>query len=540
MRISFGLAAVLAFAAVPAFSLPAFPGAEGYGSETVGGRGGQVIEVTNLNAGGTGSFRAALETAGPRIIVFRVGGIIDLPYDTEIGITEPYLTVAGQTAPGDGICIRGGAIGVRTNDVIIRGLRVRPGDDYSHSDPDFDGPDGLKCSGSTSDHDRVRNVIFDHCSISWAIDENFSLWYPLHDITVQYCIISEALACTGLHTEGGVVQCHSMGFLTGPDVTNVSIHHNLLAHNENRNALIRDNNTIEWINNVIYDWNAQSTQIGSYDMAGADHGPTYIDFIGNYYKQGPSAKNCLDNGRPERHGITLDIAGVYAGSLFYMEDNIGPHREDGTGDEWLVAGGPQGYCDTPPDPSLKSETPVVSRRVSTIHTAFEAFDVVLDNVGASFNRDAVDTRVVQEVRDGTGMIPDSVADVGGYPSYSGAAAPEDSDHDGMPDEWESERELDPNSASDAADDRDGDGYTNVEEYINCIITPEYCVPTAAAAPRVMLRQSAVGREAAVVFDTRGRALARTRIGTGPLPAGVYVVRPVDGSSCAWKMVISGR
>src|SRR5215471_8426758 len=261
--------AICSFAAAAACALdiPAFPGAEGFGARTPGGRGGKVIAVTNLNDSGPGSFRAACEAEGCRIIVFRVGGIIDLK--SELDVKEPYLTVAAQTAPGDGICLRSFNFLVSTHDVIVRYLRSRPG---ISSGKEVDAM-GVGSGG--------HNVIFDHCSATWAIDENLSPSGSISNITVQWCIISEALNHS-IHHKGP----HGYGSLVRA-VGGVSLHHNLWAHNAARNPRLGDNYgappwpTFDVRNNVIYDYGGIAS-----GMTG-DH--LSANYVGNYIRPGPSS-----------------------------------------------------------------------------------------------------------------------------------------------------------------------------------------------------------------------------------------------------------
>lgn len=406
----------------------AFPGAEGFGAFSTGGRGGQIIEVTNLDSDGAGSFRRACEEQGPRIVIFRVGGTILI--DRDIEIEHPYITIAGQSAPGGGICLRGGALRIATHDVIIRGLRIRVGDDPGGPDPGNRDGLGIADSG-TPPHD----IIIDHCSISWAVDENISLWYEAHDITFQWCIISEGLN-NSIHPEGS----HSMGMLLGSrNVRNVSVHHNLFAHNMDRSARMREDVEIEFINNVVYDWQYNATRTQS-----------NTNIIGNVYKVG--------RGWTGGKGIKVqDVPGIRV----YVHDNIGPGRPHNSGDDWLAVTG---------DSLHRADTPVAA--VSGIRTddVETLLPLVLDNAGAlAPQRDAVDQRVVQSVIDSTGNFIDSPAQVGGWPALSPGTPPADADHDGMPDEWEMVRGLNPADPADASLDRDGDGYTNVEEYLNALL-----------------------------------------------------------------------
>jgi pectate lyase len=249
----------------------AFPGAEGFGARSVGGRGGVVIEVTNLDDSGSGSLRAAIEATGPRTVVFRVGGTIEV--FTGLDIENPYITIAGQTAPGDGIQIRNHpsntapALQVETHDVVLRYLRLRPG-------PSLRRTTSLDPLTITRD---AYNVIVDHCSLSWGTDEGFQTWYSVHDITIQWSIISEALHCS-THEEG----CHSTGMILGDQNTRVSVHHNLLAHNDRRNPRVRGGD-MDVVNNVIYNVGATSAKLDDKDhLAGMR-----CNFVGNYFKWGP-------------------------------------------------------------------------------------------------------------------------------------------------------------------------------------------------------------------------------------------------------------
>lgn len=400
-----------------AAALPAFPGAEGFGSDTPGGRGGRVIEVTNLDASGTGSLRAALEASGSRIVVFRTGGTILLTSD--ITIRNPYITIAGQTAPGDGILIRGGAIRLATHDIVIRGLRIRVGDSSNGTTPT--NRDAISIENSSSP---PYNIVIDHCSVSWALDENFVTWYEAHDITFQWNITSEPLT----QVESGY------GLLVGDYSTNVSVHHNLFASNPDRNPRIKPSTSAEVINNVIYNWSWYGTRT---------QGNSNI--IGNYFKAGPGTA-----GPP----ITV----MDAGQKVYVKDNIGPGRMSNTGDDWLLVDGSS---------TTRSNLPVVTPSGIVIDDVTAVYEIVLSKAGAMIpSRDAVDKRIVESVRNNNGRYVSSQNSVGGWPALNSGTPPQDSDHDGIADNWELTHGLNPNSAGDGSQDRDGDGYTNVEEYIN--------------------------------------------------------------------------
>ena len=419
--------------------IPAFPGAEGFGSETAGGRGGQILEVTNLNDSGPGSFRQLVNVPGPRIIVFKVGGIIKLSKAVEI--TEPFVTVAGQTAPGDGIMFRDAAFKIQAPEVIVRGIRMRVGD--VNKDKDWDGIE-VQSKGK-----EVYNVVVDHCSVSWAIDENFGsigLMYGLRDITYSYNIISEALH-NSHHKDGA----HSKGMLlTKNNMSRVSVHHNLFAHNDDRNPKVGLNLTAEVVNNVVYNF-ASGTRL--------DPG-AHANVISNYYITGEHTPDFQLN-MPTR-GISIGVRATEAPILGYVKDNIGPGRLTNTGDDWLAVNGDDAQAH-------RSLTPVADFEQSGITTVpvEQVIDYVLENAGATApHRDPVDLRVINDVRNGTGSVIDSQSEVGGWPVMNSGTAPTDTDKDGMPDFWESEAGHNPNDASDGRQDTDGDGYTNVEEYLN--------------------------------------------------------------------------
>lgn len=426
-------------------SLPAFPGAEGFGTSTPGGRGGRVINVSNLNDAGPGSFRAAVKASGPRIIVFRVSGTITLKSD--IDIEEPYVTIAGQTAPGGGITLRShpcngkGLLGVHTHDVVIRYLRFRP------------GPHPCYGTGSSSDgivvyQDGVHDVVIDHSSVSWAVDENVSLWNDAHDITFSWNIISEGLAHS-THEDGE----HSKGaHLSGERTYNISFHHNLLAHNNDRNPQPTNPGVTDIRNNVVYNYGEHAA------LASNAHGQPRFNFVGNYFKPGPDS---------DRSEYELDVyEGTPTGWAFYVKGNIGPHRESEDAPEEDTVD-PDGRSSMVPVPF---DTPPV-----TTTSAARALQDVLAGAGASCpHRDVVDRRVVADVRSGTGGIIDNPADVGGWPQLPAVPPPPDQDRDGMPDEWERRHGLDP-LRDDSAGDSDGDGWTNIEDYLD-ELTDGACQP----------------------------------------------------------------
>lgn len=442
---------------LPEGAIPAFPGAWGAGMFTTGGRGGQVIAVTNLNDNGPGSFRAALEAEGPRIVVFRVAGTIDV--DKDININHPDITIAGQSAPGDGICVAG-TININTSNVIIRHLRVRRGI--------AEGGQGDDNIGGSSPG---PYIIIDHCSTSWGMDENISLYRkmrpsldgktqikdPAQYITIQWTISSEALNAKG----------HAFGGTWGGNPS--TFHHNLFASNTGRNPSIGMSGAFDYRNNVVFNW-------GHRTMDGGDE-TSLINVINNYYKPGPGTNNNM-----RAVFARIESRSMYSPGSAWAEGDWYPKENNRPG-KWYVAGNVMdGNAELTnnnwagmrgPENLARVNTPFEGWPVSPHQTAEEAFVSVLNKAGATLpKRDAVDTRVVEMVRTGkttteTGHIKD-ISEVGGYPvlTYDPAQVPVDTDGDGMPDEWEIKYGLNPNDPSDGALDSDGDGYTNVEEYLN--------------------------------------------------------------------------
>jgi len=415
------IAVLFALAGLQA-ATPAFPGAEGFGADTPGGRGGAVLVVTNVNDSGPGSFRAACEASGPRIVVFRVGGVIDL--QKPVRITSPNITIAAQTAPGDGICLRDNQISIDTHDVIVRYLRSRPGDISGKE------VDAIAIGGSS------RNVIVDHCSASWSVDEALSPSGAISDVTVQWCLIAESLN-QSVHSKGA----HGYGSLVRA-VGGLSLHHNLWAHNRGRNPRLGDNYTkppfptFDVRNNVIYDYGGPSVT-----------GDTFqANYVANYIKPGP------DTGRQPPIGPTPK-----ATLKFYVEGNA-------------IAGKMTNDVFYKMDGVTVVKQPFAVPAVRTV-SAEEAYRMVLDGVGATVPvRDAVDARIIADVRKGAGRFANSQREVGGWPQYRPGTAPKDSDGDGIPDAWETAHGLNPKDAKDAVKTQ-ASGYSAIEEYINSLAKP---------------------------------------------------------------------
>lgn len=411
----------------------AFPEAEGFGKYTTGGRGGKVYVVSNLNDDGPGSLRDAVKKKEPRIIVFAVSGTIAL--ESSLNINTGNVTIAGQTAPGDGICLRNYPLKVNSDNVIIRYLRFRLGDEKAQQDDAISGT-------------RKSNIIIDHCSMSWATDECAS-FYDNTNFTLQWCIISESLNHS-VHEKGD----HGYGGIWGGK--GASFHHNLIASHNSRLPRFSGSATtpntpdelVDFRNNVIYNWMSNSTyggEKGRYNM------------VGNYYKAGPSTKS----NKP----WMLNAWSPYGG--FYIADNT-LH-----GFESVTKNNRTGVKADHPDSAFVDKVFLVE----SINTqkAEAALESVLKSAGASYRRDAVDARIVEEVKTGNSVkgksqngIIDSQADVGGWPELKSTPALTDTDQDGMPDEWEKSNKLNPNDAADAAMFTVSKSYTNIEVFINSL------------------------------------------------------------------------
>jgi len=432
-------------------AIPAFPGAEGAGAFTPGGRGGRIFEVTNLGDAGPGSLRAALEAQRPRIVIFGISGIITLEKD--LTISNPYITIAGQTAPGDGICIRGQTTEINTHDVVLRYLRFRRGNIKERNDALGGYP--------------VGNIIVDHCSASWGLDENLSLYrhmkkmpdgsekkMPAENITIQWCISSEALDLNN----------HAFGATWGGK--NCSFHHNLFACNTGRNPSIGWGDHFDFRNNVIFNWRHRTVDGGD--------ASSMVNIVANYYKPGPAVNRGASSYRICRPQHLDMYSEAGREGKWYVAENFVAGNPKVSADNW--AGGVQ-FDDLETQQEINALIAKVRGKTAapapyvTQQSAEEAYELVLSGAGATLpKRDSVDARIINIVRTGkpsykNGII-DVPSDVGGWPQYKSTAAPADSDHDGMPDSWEKKFGLRWNDSSDGAEDADNDGYTNVEECLN--------------------------------------------------------------------------
>ena len=433
--------------------LAAFPGAEGWGTTTPGGRGGKVIYVTSLADSGPGTLRAALETRGPRTIVFGVSGVIKLQKTLSLGGSwnpqdgdnpYSYVTIAGRSAPGGGICISGRpfVLDDGVHDVVIRHLRFRDSSD--------------DCLGL---YNGVHHVVIDHCSFSWSTDENIGFYRNPTDITIQFCVIAEGLI-HGAHRKGA----HSMGTLVARGADRISMHHNFFTGNGARNPLLCGGNTKEWRaegfvphpvfdvrNNLIYNC-VSSTTVN----AGA-----HANIVGNVYVQGPSTSP---------HKSAVFVPDVEDGTKVHLDRNIGPHLA-ADGDQWSMV---RVYSPEIKDVAkqygrkadvFRALAPFPAPPVTTV-PAEEVPELVLAQAGA-LPHDETDVRLAREFRARQGKCgaPDRTHETPFAPPAPGVAPP-DTDGDGMPDAWEMKHGLDAERPGDPRADADGDGYANLEEYLN--------------------------------------------------------------------------
>ena len=474
--------------------LRAFPGAEGGGMYVTGGRGGKVYHVTNLEDSGAGSLRAAVEASGKRIVVFDVAGTIALK--SELRIRNDNITIAGQTAPGSGICLKDNTVRIDADNVIIRYLRFRLGNESSTLS---DGSDAIWGRYH-------KDIILDHCSMSWAIDECAS-FYANQNFTMQWCLISECLRVSGVHSKN----THGYGGIWGGK--NASFHHNLLANNDSRNARIdhpeiydsylsTHRGNVDYRNNVIYNWGNNSTY-------GGEDG--HFNIVGNYYKPGPAST--------QRRWF-VDACGYYSGSQttypypkLYMSGNYhaGGYASSINDDNWAGVYLHDSKTYGAMADMKVAQLPIKANDVTvchtTTHTAAEAFPKVVAYAGASLKRDDVDTRIAGEATAGTvtypkgttaaseavgstssnGMI-DSQSVVGGWPELTATdeerlRAATDTDGDGIPDYYETLLGLDPDDASDAnATTLDPQGiYPNIEVYFHFLVREISAAQTAGGS-----------------------------------------------------------
>lgn len=473
------LATVVTLCASAQFdSAPAFPGAEGFGRYTTGGRGGAVYHVTTLeDTGDKGSFRWACNQKGKRTIVFDVSGTIYL--NSALSLRNGDVSILGQTAPGDGICIADYPFTIHADNVIIRFMRFRLGN-YNVANHEGDGLGGMD----------QANIVVDHCSVSWSIDECLSV-YGSRNISVQWNIVSQSLVNSG-HSKGA----HGYGGNWGG--SGASYHHNLMAHHTSRTPRLgprpgtQTDERMDMRNNVIYNWGGN----GCYGGEGMN-----VNIVNNYYKPGPGTltRNATIQRRIAAPGIrTSEYTGHntsnpnqwdvmwHVWGKYYVVGNVNSRYSDVTNDNWtygvynqIDASGNDGTYTQATKDTMRIDAPISYGYVTT-HTADKAYEKVVEYAGASYKRDSHDAYIADDVRNGvashcapgttTGFI-DNQDQAGGWPELASTAAPVDTDGDGMPDEWEKENGLDPNNADDRnkynLDSRRY--YTNLEVYCNSLV-----------------------------------------------------------------------
>ena len=477
MRKTFYLILIVAIAVIMPGSVmaqvPSFPGAEGYGRLTTGGRGGEVYHVTTLeDTGEPGSFRYACDQRGTRTVVFDVSGTIFLK--SPLALKNGNVTIAGQTAPGDGICIADYPFSINTSNVIIRFVRFRLGNRHV-ADHEGDGLGGMDQS----------NIMIDHCSVSWSIDECLSV-YGSKNITVQWCIAAQSLRNSG-HSKGA----HGYGGNWGG--SGASYHHNLIAHHSSRTPRLgprpgtQMDERMDMRNNVIYNHGSN----GCYGGEGMN-----VNIVNNYYKVGPQKNN-----HPQRiAGIGIRTSEYthhdtdnpnewdkmwHKWGTFYVNGNVNPDYAQVTNDNWtygIYNEIDNSKCDDTFNADVKRDmrldTPI-EYQYTTTHTAEKAYEKVLAYVGASLHRDALDEIIVNDVRKGGASFGDNgIIDsqnqviysdnTTGWPALKQTEAKADTDGDGIPDEWEIANGLNPNDKTDGAKVAK-DGYTNLEIYMNSLV-----------------------------------------------------------------------
>jgi hypothetical protein len=471
---------------LPQAGIPAFPGAEGGGKYSFGGRGGRVIVVTNLNDDGEGSLRWACEQGGARIVVFNVSGIIRI--STPLIIRAPYITIQGQTAPGDGVCVAGESFWLNTHDVIIRFMRFRRGETWVGRRDDAIGGNP------------VGNIMIDHVSASWGLDENMSMYRHMYNDSTPNLKAEEKLGTVNITIQNSIFSesldtwNHAFGSTLGGE--NCAFVRNLWADNAGRNPSIGWNGIFNFANNVVFNWVHRSTDGGDYTAM--------YNIINNYYKPGPATPG---QDKPIAHRILKPESGrsklgyaVYGRA--YVHGNVVEGNARVTKDNW--DGGVQ--VEELPDAGkykdkMKWNAPLPMPEF-TIIPAVQAKEFVLANAGATLPvRDAIDKRIVEQVKTGKIVVSDKIvaptsqfkhrrlpldsykigiitdiSQVGGYPEYKGTPY-KDSDNDGMPDDYEIKNKFNPNDAADAAKITKS-GYSNIEVYLSSVVDIKNVKPAA--------------------------------------------------------------
>ena len=434
---------------------------EGGGAAVTGGDGGTVYRVTRLddatdpNTGlpMAGTLRYAATQTGTRRVIFTVSGTIHLT--KELRIKTGGITIDGQSAPGDGICIADYPLVINAGNVIVRFLRIRLGDESNTE------ADAVSVNSATG-------VVLDHLSCSWSVDECVSC-YGNTDFTMQYCIVSESLK-SSIHGKGN----HGYAGIWGG--TNASFHHNLLAHHDSRNPRFDHDyvnsicgGPIDYVNNVVYNWGSNSAYGGEGTNKGA--GGRHINFVNNYYKPGPSTnsgvKSRLVDPWTSCDNCTKNPDGTVQSPKIYLTGNYMSGSSDVTADNW------KGSTKSKSTSGVDSRWTDGMTSLTNEQTAEQAYETVLAKAGCSLVRDAIDTRIVSEVRNATGKLINTQSEVGGWPELNSAAKPTDTDYDGIPDEWETAFGLNPNDAMDARATTLVTGHTNIDVYMCYLVRNLY-------------------------------------------------------------------
>ncbi len=520
---------------------PAFPGAEGFGRYVTGGRGGKVLHVTNLNNSGTGSLRWAVNQSGARTIVFDVSGTIHLT--SALNISNSNVTIAGQTAPGDGICVADYPVSIQANNVIVRYMRFRLG----NNNVTVNGADGWDGFGSLDQ----KNIIIDHCSVSWSIDECLSMG-GCEAITVQWCLIAQSLRDAG-HSKGA----HGYGGNWGG--SGASYHHNLMVHHESRMPRLGPRYTtqlderMDMRNNVFYNWGGNGCYGGE---------AMHVNIVNNYYKPGPRTlqRNMNIRKRIACLGIRttsyIENYSDYAPTLhmwgtYFVDGNVNSAYSDVTNDNWtygmynqIDASGNDGLYNDEVKEQIRLSAPI-DFIYTTTHSAEEAYDKVVAYAGASLHRDSYDEQMVNDVKNGVatygsyGIIDsqddnkpsDAGADWSAWPTLNSAPAPIDTDGDGMPDNWETAQGLNPADGTDGAIVT-SDGYTHLEHYLNSLVADITEAQNAGGIPQGSITTASTGigeassnrTESGNLYSIDGRIVKRgaSESDLSSLPKGIYI------------------
>ena len=436
----------------------AFPGAEGFGKYTTGGRGGKIFIVSNLNDKGPGSFREAAEAKEKRIIVFAVSGTIHL--ESKLSI-KGDVTIAGQSAPGDGICFADNSVSLAGDNIVVRYLRFRMGDKYQNGGM-LDGNGADDAFGAV----RRKNIMIDHCSMSWSTDEVFSM-YAGDSTTLQWNLISEPLNYS-YHFETGDkdYEHHGFGGIWGG--MNLSAHHNLFAHCISRTPRFNGirhtpSELVDYRNNVIYNWGHNNVYAGE---------GGHYNIVNNYYKYGPGTNKNVryriaNPGKNETIGF----------GKWFVDENFVDGAKDFSKNNWLGIDMPKESSEADKKELIQGK-PFAADPIPA-QSATEAYEAVLKYVGASFSRDTLDERIINDVKYRTGQFIDVQGGfphgtaydltINAWPALKSFPAPVDNDKDGMPDDWEKKNGLNPSDAADAVGYKISNRYTNIEVYLNSLL-----------------------------------------------------------------------